>query len=426
MIRYCAHCSFNELDHDRAMLLSNPIVRHAFVERAEPVDNLNKTAAPTPTIEYLKKNNRDPHIIDADAFEFITPPEGFRFTGLGQIYEGEDIKRGSAIGNLASISFSDDEILKNKKRLRDIGSESTPTTRSEEQDRQYAGRYSEWQKAALQHIVPQGLIKSRRNSSIFEVYKTSAGRMLFIGPAGRDHDFAESGSSASVGQHVHQDHRSDAQSGIVDPLTGRDITIPQGSSVSGPKLPSGRKSDEASTRKAIEDWARQNGTNYEGYMSGLSQQHASLPPHVHPFDLSRGHVYDIITTADDRQVLARVSDITKNDITDVSDSRLGPAPATKFIHSILSQAGAIPDSRREFKEDSDDLFTYRGDSGAARADALMRRRRELDESGESTVPDEDGFERSKRRRDLETIRTTQSPEDLKKIRERMQQEQEEE
>lgn len=337
----CAYCSFNNLEHDRAMVLSHPLLRHAFLEKPETNEDLTKTSIALPSLAQLAKMGKDPHIIDQDSFEIIQDPKNYKFTGLGQIYEGEDPKPASSIGMLAAQPFTNEERLRDRRDRRTETGEGKDTSYTYTEDPQYASRYSKWQEAVTQHFTPISVIRSRKTQNVFEGYKTSDGRLIFIGTRPGEHGFQ--GSEVSEGEHVRSHHRpTDESKKITDALTGNDIAISQ--STQGPQMPEiktkgpgGVTQEKARQieRDTIENWSKSQGTNYEGYMSGLAKFHQDLPAHTHPIDLSQGDVYEMSTTKEGHQVLVRTSEPKTVDT---------PAPALSVIHDLLRRTNSIPQS----------------------------------------------------------------------------------
>lgn len=371
-IKECAYCSFDKFEHDRAMTLAHPLIRHAFVEK-----NATPNRVSLPNLADLARLGHDPHIVTPDAFEVFKAPANYRFTGLGQIYEGEDPKTSSSIGVLAALPFTDSKRLKDRREKREQMDEG----RSPSEDPEYAGRYRKWQEAVTQHFKPISVIRSRKTSAVFEGYQTSDGRTVYVGVRPTDHSF--SGSPVAEGEHVFRQHRSTEQRPIADPLTGTDLVVPQGQAVQGPEIPTirlkgpGGVTEEKAKeieRTTIENWARSRGSSYEGYMADLASSHQSLSPHTHGLDLSQGDIYELMETQDGHTVLAKTSS---------PKSKTNPAPAMTFIHSVLRNANAIPESssltQQKPKSAPATPTPNTGDFSSLRADEMLRSRQRIEE-----------------------------------------------
>lgn len=175
----CAYCSFNELEHNRAMLLSHPMMRHAFVEAG-----FDKIAEPA---KMQLPDLKDSYLITPESFERITPTADYQFRGLGQIYGEDDIKRPfSAIGVLASRKKSNENKLEKMREIyqekvyRETGDEAKATdTDAYWTSKLYGTKYKEVQEGVSKHIKPELLLKHKDTGHLFEVYSHPQG-LLFV------------------------------------------------------------------------------------------------------------------------------------------------------------------------------------------------------------------------------------------------------
>lgn len=391
----CAYCSLNELDHDRGMMLVHPLMRHAFIENVPPRLGENASESDTAGIQFRRRNTEidterdkiseavssgravrqrtiDPRkLVQLDA-------KSHKFSLLGSLTAGEESMPGSILDTLAKTYFGEpkeeEEATPGTQTTPTAPAESTPSSIADvlqsgdidsaikEQDSalekrmndpQYKRRYVQWQTALGKHFTPTNALQDPETGHIFEVYSTSEGQRLIIGPDGHltEHEMARAAGPVAEGEHALRQHRTTGAGKIVDSLTGRDIAIAQGREVRGPELPRFERAyntdgtprldsqgvqivektpaekDEA-IRSAIQGWAKQNGTTSDAYLTSLAQRHSEIGPHHHRPQSRNVAMYEI---GDDGMLRS------------TPDRELGfTTSPLAYVHNVLLRAGDVP------------------------------------------------------------------------------------